>query len=220
MCANQTQGSSQQGLARFELEPGRQAGGVGQGDDIGLMVEISRAMCLADDIVQARCAQHLGDGQLAHRNDQLGLEQMHFLAQPLAAVGDLVAIRDTVAALGVLAREAAAHGGHVDTFTELLFGDSQAGIPLEQGLAGGPGEGPAERTLIGTGGLADLQDLRGDRPADDHRAGHGRGHRVVDGEVVHVEDDVAVVGGEAGAPLRLAAELDQLAARHSCAPWE
>lgn len=45
-----------------------------QGNGIGFVAEVLHPVDLSDDIVEARGMQHLGDGQLADRDDQLWFE--------------------------------------------------------------------------------------------------------------------------------------------------
>src|SRR4051794_11211718 len=65
--------------------------------------------------------QKLLDGQTPDWDDQLRAEHIDLAFEPRPALRDLRERRHAVAALGILARKTAAHGGHVHALAKLRF---------------------------------------------------------------------------------------------------
>jgi len=63
----------------------------------------------------------LGDGKFTHGNDEVGFEELDFSKQPAGAVLNLLAIRNAISALGVLARKASANGCEIYPLSCLGF---------------------------------------------------------------------------------------------------
>ena len=126
----------------------------------------------ADNVGQLLNRENRGNGELPDGNEKLGLQNLDFSLEPTRAVFDLFCVRHAVAALWVLPWKTAADGGHVDAGPKRLLIETEGREPLEQGLAGGPGERLPELTLVRSRCLAKQQDVRENGRWGDHWAHH------------------------------------------------
>lgn len=165
----------EQCFAGFHAMPGRRAGGVGQGNEIKGMLAIADPELLADALIEAAVGNELFDGEFADGNDEFGLENIQFLFEPGAAVGDFITRRNAVAAGFFFAGETTADRSHVNTVTKTRFVQPGGFLePFEQGFASRPCEGTAHDRFLVAGGLADEEDFAEDGSAADDWLVHVR----------------------------------------------
>ena len=167
--------AAKQRLARLHPRPRRCAGGMRQRDQVELPSHRAWTETRADDLVHAGARDEVLDGQPPHRDDEFGLHQKDFPAQPLRAVFDFGRVRHPVTASRVAARETTADGGHVNMGAEHLFRHAGPLLePTEQALPGRPCKGPSEHRLPHARSLAHEQHPAQDRPAGDRGRLHLR----------------------------------------------
>ena len=129
---------------------------------------------LSDHLHQRCDGKKLGDGELAHGDHQIGLEELQFRIQPAAALGDLGRRWHAVSPLGILSRKTAADGGHIDAGAEIRFPYATLfGEPAKERFPGGPRKRAAENRLLDSRSLADKQHLAHHRRAGNDRFVHG-----------------------------------------------
>ena len=166
MAGDEGHGVGEECLTGLDAGPGRGAGGMGKRDEVEFPAVEGGAETRADDLIHAGAGDEALDGEAADRDDEFGLQEEDFLAEPLGAVFDFGGIWDAIAAGRVAAGEATAYGGHVNVSAKYFF--VYAGVLLEprkEALAGSPGEGTAEHGFADAGGLADEEDATKDGAA-------------------------------------------------------
>ncbi len=75
--------------------------------------------------------EELLDRDAPHRQDELWLEELDFAIEPGTAIEQLFRGRHAIAALRILAGEAAARGGDVHARSELFFVQAEREEPFE-----------------------------------------------------------------------------------------
>lgn len=175
MLRHERERAVEQRLARLHPVPGRGARRMRQRDAIDRVTAVIDFEFLPDGLEQRALAEKLRDRELPHRQHEGRFQQRELALEPGRAVRDLVRRRHAVAALGALARKAAAHRGEINPVAHLVLGPAERGVePLEQRLARRPCEGPAEFRLLVARRLADKHDATRDGAPDDDRLVHPR----------------------------------------------
>ncbi len=165
--------AAQQCFAGFHTMPGRRAGWMGQGNEIKFKAVAVDGKFSADDFVEFFERHELLDGQAPDGDDQFGLENFEFCAQPTGTVLHFVGCGNTVAARGALPGKTAADGGHVNGGAEFCFGHSGGFMePAKESFASGPGKGTAQDGFAVAGRLADKENFADNRAAADDRRVH------------------------------------------------
>ena len=117
----------------------------------------------------------MANGEFADGQHQFGLQQRELTLQPGGAFGYLLRRRHTVAAFPPFARKTTADGGKIDPVAHLVLAPAKRTVkPLEQRLARGPCERPAQLGLLVPRGLPDEHHATDDRAADDGGPVHKR----------------------------------------------
>ena len=179
MSRHERQRLSEQRLARLHSVPRRSPGRMGQRHDINSLSITSRPKRPPHRFRQRSFAKQLSDSKFANGQHQTGLQEDEFAFQPLRTVGDFCFIRHPVAPLGFLPRKTAANRGKVDAITRLILRPSEGRLkPLEQRLAGRPGERAAKLRLFVTRRLANEDDAAGHRMPDHDGTVHARAKRA------------------------------------------
>ena len=143
------------------------------------MIAIVDAEPAANGLLEFARNDELCDGELAHGNDQLRLEDFNFPLQPWRAIGDLERRWHTITSPRFLSRKAATDGRHVDAGAKDLFRNcTVVGKPAEEGLACRPGERFAKHRLFFAGRLADQHHFAPDRAARNRGSMHVRAQRT------------------------------------------
>lgn len=141
-------------------------------DQVGGMVIQRNSVGPADDLRQFVHLHELGDGELAHRDQQVRLQQLKLCLQPAVAGFDLALAGDPVTPFGVLAGKTAAHSGHINPAAKCLLIQSNALEPLEHRLPGGPGKGFPQLALFVPRRLTDQHYLGVHGLTDDYGSDH------------------------------------------------
>jgi len=125
-------------------------------------------------LIHGPVAEKLGEGQLADRKNERGLQQPHLRLQPMRAGLNLDRGRNAIPPLGFLPGKTTADGGKIETLPDLVLSPAESrGKPLEQGLARSPGKGAPEEGLLVAGSLTHKQHGAGYRTTNHDRLVHG-----------------------------------------------
>lgn len=187
MVSHQMKRPSQQRLPRLHPVPRRGSRRVGQGNQIKPCFAIPYPKLLPNALVQPPIRQELFDRQLAHRNHQLWLENLHLFLQPRPTVRNLLTRRHSISARLLFPGKTAAHRRHVNPTPETRL--IQPGLllePLEERLSCRPRKRPSKHRFLIARSLSHQQNLAHHRSATHHRLVHVRAKRT-SAQLLHME---------------------------------
>jgi len=130
-----------QAAAGWDAVPRRSAGRMRQRDQIETMPGTPDFEAAADNRVEFCDRNKLRDRKFADRDDQMRRQDSDFCIQPRRAVGNLLKVRNAIAAGGRLAGKTAANRGKINSRSNFVFGCSNRFLkPLEKSATSSPGE--------------------------------------------------------------------------------
>src|SRR5688500_13432461 len=104
-----------------------------QRDAVRAVVAVSDGELPSDRLDKWPFTEELTDRELAHRQDEVGLEQRELALQPARAIRDFIWRRHAIAAFRTFSRKAATHRRKINPGARFLFRPAERAFePFEQ----------------------------------------------------------------------------------------